>query len=156
MSSTNNRLQRLASDQKLIDGVTKYLSKFAILPVGSQDLAPADIVKILQSRIDSCQAVVAAEAARNTAVKADRDERAKTAILVSSLRRMVVGMFSQSPDTLATFGLKAPRLSKKKVATKAAAVAKGVATRKARHTLGRKQKATIKGQPPATPPPANP
>jgi len=151
-SSKSNRQSRLAADQKLIDGVMKFLSTFGSLPVDSQVLTPAEIVKVLQTRLSAGQAVVAAQAAREAAVKADRDERAKTATFVSSLRRLVEAMFAQSPDTLAAFGLTARRVAKKTVAIKATAVAKSKATRKARNTLGRKQKAKVKGTVPATPP----
>jgi len=153
MSNTRTRLVRIAADQKMIDGVVKYLTVFASLPVGSQSMAPADIVKIIQERVRSAQAVVTAEAAFKDAVKADRDERVSTAKLMSSLRRIVLGFYGESPNTLAAFGLTAPRTGKKKVDVKAAAVAKGKATRKARNTMGRKQKAKVKGSVPATPPP---
>jgi len=153
MNSTKpTRLARLAADQKLIDGVSKFLSTFGSLPVDSQMMTAADIVKVLQARLSAGQAVQTAQAARDAAVKADRDERAKTATFVSSLRRLVEAMFAQSPDTLAAFGLTARRAAKKTVAIKATAVAKSKATRKARNTLGRKQKAKVKGTAPAAPP----
>jgi hypothetical protein len=108
-------------------------------------MAPADIVKLLQSRIDEGNAVVAADAVKSAAVKAERDGRAKTSRFVSALRRVVVGMFLESPDTLAEFGLKAPKAVKHDVQTKSTAVAKSMATRKARHTLGSKQRLEIHG-----------
>jgi hypothetical protein len=143
--SFQTRLHRLDADQKLIDGVTKHLSQIDSLTVGSQKVAPADIVKILQTRIDAAHAVVAADAAQSAAVKKERDERAKTKKFVSSFRRMVSGMFSESPDTLAEFGLKTPRVGKLSADEKAAAVARNKATREARHTLGKKQKLEITG-----------
>jgi len=63
---------------------------------------------------------------------------------------MIQGMFTQSPDTLAAFGLKAPQAGKKTVATKAQALVKSEATRQARHTMGKRQKGQIKGEVPAT------
>jgi hypothetical protein len=156
--SVNTRVHRLDADQKLIDGVQKHLSQFATLPVGSQaeSLSPADIVKILQGRIDAGNAAVKADAARSAAIKAERDERNKTAPIVSSLRRIVVGMYNQSPDTLAAFGLKAPKVAKKKAQVVADAVLKNEATRKARHTQGKRQKQKVKGQLPSTPQKPNP
>jgi hypothetical protein len=139
----------MAADQAMIDGVQKFLSHLASMTVGSQTLTPADIVKVFQDRLTAGKAAQTAEAARKAAVKADRDERAKSAALVRSLRRVVVGMFEQTPDTLAAFGLAAPKAAKKKVAVKAAAVAKSKATRTARHTTGKKARLAIKGAPPA-------
>ncbi len=148
MTTQNNRGSKLTADQKMIDGIQKFLSKFASLPVGSQTLTPADIVKVFQDRLDTGNAVVSAEAARTAAIKADRDKRAQTNAFAQSFRRMVLGMFSQSPDTLAIFGLKAPKVVKKTVDAKAAAVAKSKATRVARGTKGSKQKKAIKASPP--------
>jgi hypothetical protein len=134
----------------MIEAIHKYLSQpqFATMTVGSQTVKPADIVTILQDRIDAGKAALTADAARTAAVKADRDKRAQSAALLSSFRRMIQGMYTQSPDTLAAFGLKAPRAGKKTVETKATALVKGKATRALRHTLGAKQKKAIKGTAP--------
>jgi hypothetical protein len=145
MASKQSRSQKLTGDQQMADGVQKFLNTLASLPVGSTSVTPADMVKVLQDRIASGKAVLAADAARAAAVKADRDKRAQTAAFVQSLRRIVLGMFSQSPDTLAAFGLKAPKAVKKTVEAKSAAVAKSKATRAARGTKGTKQKKAIKG-----------
>jgi hypothetical protein len=146
-----NRPKQLAADQKMIEGVNKHLAQFASLSVAGQIVSSTDIVKVLQTRIDVSKAATAADAARTEAVKADHDEHAKTALFVSSLRRVVVGMFITSPETLAEFGLTAPKAGKPSAATKAAAVAKNKATRKARGTVGPKKKLAIHGnvEPPA-------
>jgi hypothetical protein len=55
-------------------------------------------------------------------------------------------MFAGSIDTLADFGLKAPKVRVPLTPDeKAAAVAKGKATRAARHTMGAKQKKKVSG-----------
>lgn len=149
MPTNTNRNGQLAADQAMVDGVEKFLATFASLPVGSQILAPADIVKVFQDRINAAKAVITAEAQRTAAVKSNRDERTKTAAFVQSFRRMVIGMFSQSPDTLAIFGLKAPKVVKKTLETKTTAVAKSMATRTARGTKGKRQRLEIKGTAPA-------
>jgi hypothetical protein len=149
MSTNQNRIHLLDADQKMIDAVQKHLSQLASLPVGSQKSTPADIVKVYQDRLAAGQAVVTAEAARAAAVKANRDKRAQTATFVSSFKRMVLGMFSQSPDTLADFGLKAPKAVKKTVAVKATALVKTKATRAARNTMGSVQKKKVKGTAPS-------
>jgi hypothetical protein len=152
MTNTNNkRGDRIAADQAMINGILKFLAQIATLPVGATNMTPADIVKILQDRVNAGQAVQTADAARTAAVKADRDERAKTSAFMQALRRIVLGMFQEAPDTLAIFGLTAPKVRKSKVATKAAAVAKNKATREARGTVGPKKKLTIKGAVPTAP-----
>ena len=142
ITSNRNRTLRLTGDQKLIDGVLQHLASLPAMPVGSQMMTPADIVKLLQDRIGNGKAALKAESDQAAAVKAERDELAKTATVVSSFIRMVSGMFSASPDTLAAFGLKPRKVTPLTAEKKAAAVAKQKATRKARGTLGKKQKKT--------------
>jgi len=166
MTTSNKRSDAIAADQAMINGIDKFLAQIASLPVGRQTMTPADIVKVFQERLDAGKAVQTAHAAHVAAVKADRDLRVKTAATVQSVRRIVLGMFAQTPDNLAIFGLTAPKVAKKKVAVKATAVAKSKATREARNTLGKKAKLAIKGtvpagktepvQTPATPTPTPP
>jgi len=140
-----NRVSQLAGEQKLIDGTKQFLWQLQSIPVGSQMVTPPEIVKILDDRIALVKAAMAAADARAAAVKAERDERKKTTPFVNSLKRIVVGMFSQSPDTLGVFGLKAPKVAKRTVAGKSVAVAKVAATRKARNTMGPKARKSVKG-----------
>jgi hypothetical protein len=134
------RQARITADQQLIAGVQQYLAQLGTLTVGSQKMAPADIVKAIQGRIDASNAAVKADAAHVAALQAETTELTGTAILVSSLRTLVMGMYSPSPDVLAAFGLVPRKRTEPSAATKAAAAAKSRATRKARGTLGKKQK----------------
>jgi hypothetical protein len=144
-SAKTNRVQQLAADQKLIDGTEQFLSQITSLPVGSQTVTPAQIVQVFAGRIKTSKAAMAAGDARRAAVKADRDGREKTALFVQALKRIVTGMFLQSPDTLGVFGLTAPKVGKLSAAEKAVAVEKISATKKARGPIGRKQRAKVKG-----------
>ena len=157
MSSVNNsRNDHETADQKMLVGTQQVLSKLTTMTVGSQSLATADLVKVFQDRIASSQAVQTANAARTAAVKADRDKRTQTAPLVKAFKRVVQGMYSESPDILAVFGLQPVKVGAPTVATKAAAAEKSVATRKARHTMGTVQKKDIHGAPPSAPAKAPP
>ena len=147
--NTNRRSDRIAADQAMIDGFTKFLMQAPPFTVGSQTLTPAAIVQLFQDRINASDAVLPTEAARTAAVKAERDERATTAPLVRSIRRMVLAMYEQSPDKLAFFGIQAPKPGKKTAQAKATAAAKGKATRAARHTMGSRQKKRVTGNAPA-------
>jgi hypothetical protein len=149
-STKTNRVQQLASEQKLIDGTKQFLSQLSSLPVGSQNVTPAQIVQVFVDRIATGKAAVAADDARKAAVKADRDERTKSAPFTHAFKRIVIGMFLQSPDTLGVFGLQAPKVGKKTAANKAAAAQKTTATKKARGPIGAKQRAKVKGTVPTT------
>ena len=148
-TQSNKRSDQIAADQAMINGVQKFLSQLTSITVGSQSVTPAAIVQVFQARISAAQAVVTTTAARTAAVKTNLDERANTLAFVQALRRIVVGMFQESPDTLAVFNLTAPKAGKKSVATLATAVAKSKATRVARNTMGSKQKKSITGTVPA-------
>ena len=145
MTTTRTRTSKQAADQKLIDGTQQYLSQQASLTVGGATYTPAQIVQIFTDRIASNKAVETATAQKTAAIKADRDKRAATAPVAKAYRRMLEGMYSESPDTLAAFGLAPPKVATKTVAVKNDAVAKSLATRAARHTMGPKEKAKIHG-----------
>src|SRR5260370_17214894 len=61
-----NRNAKISADQKMIDGIQKFLMQFASLPVGSQTVTPAEIVKVFQDRLDPGKALLAPQAARTT------------------------------------------------------------------------------------------
>ena len=147
----HNRAKALVADQKLIDGVSQFLSHLASLPVGSKSVTPADIIKVLQDRLASSKAVNTTDAAHQAAVNADRDERASTSRFIAALRLVIMGMFSNSPDTLAVFGMSVRKTGKPSATTLANAAAKNKATREARHTLGKKARLKVQGVVPAEP-----
>jgi len=149
-NTINKRADRIVADQAMINGIQKFLTQIKTLPVGATNMTPAAIIAVFQARLDAGQATQVAEAARTAAVKADLDERTKTAAFVQAFRRIVLGMFQEAPDTLAIFGMTAPKARKTTVATKATAVAKNKATRTARGTVGPKKKLAITGTVPAT------
>jgi len=140
-----NRSQQQTGDQKLIDGLSKHASTVSSLVIGGTSYPTTAIVAALQTRLATANAAISTRATWQTAVKADIGERAKTKTFVSGLRQALQVAFAGSIDALADFGL-TPR--KQRVVTpekKAAAAAKAKATRAARHTMGKNQKAAIKG-----------
>jgi hypothetical protein len=148
----NNRTQQQTSDQELIAGLTKHQPTLSSLVIGGTSFKTADLNGILQTRIDAATKAVTARATWQAAVKADIEERTKTKTFVSGLRQALQVAFAGSIEALADFGLK-PR--KARVTTpeqKAAAAAKAKATRIARHTMGPKQKAQVKGTVPQAAP----
>jgi len=146
MSTTNNnRTTQQVHVQKLIDGLNKHSQMIPSLVIGGTSLTTAAIIAILQTRLATANAAQSTRATWQNAVKADKDERVKTRGFLLALQQALLVAFGGSIDALADFGL-TPR--KPHVITpekKAAAAAKAKATRAARHTLGKNQKAAIKG-----------
>jgi predicted aminopeptidase len=147
-------LALVEQDKKLLAGVMKDLANQSFT-VSDKTCTSQDVVNVLQGRISKAQAVEAARAALQAALKAHREERAQTAGFVSAFRAIVKGMYS-SPETLADFGLSPRKSTKKTLSTKVTAVAKTKATRTARGTKGPKAKAKIKGAAPAANPTTKP
>jgi hypothetical protein len=158
-----NRNTRLAQAQQLSDGVSRHAGVIPTLVIDGHPYAAADIVAVLQEIIASETSAVTTHAQWRAAVAADRAERARRKTFLSGLQQALRVAFGGQIDVLGDFGLAArkPR-TPLTPQQKAAAAAKARATREARHTMGHKQKAKIKGtvpqaaNPPAATPPATP
>jgi len=148
----NNRLSQSASEQKLIDGLTKHAQTITSFVIGGVTMQTKDIITNLQALIASASAVQTSRATWQNNVKSDKAERDKLKTFVSGLKQALLVAFAGSIDALADFGLTARKPRVLTPEQKTAAAAKAKATRAARHTLGTKQKAAIKGTVPTTTP----
>jgi hypothetical protein len=163
--SKENRSQRITSLQQLKAGLDKHAQTLATVVIDGATFKQADVDTALTELVTTAQQVVTTKAAWQAAVTADKAKEEAQKPFVSGLKAAVHLAFGQQVDALADFGLDprktpAPRTP----AEKAASAAKALATRAARHTMGTKQKAAIKGDvskptpggggtpPPATPP----
>jgi hypothetical protein len=137
----NARNDRVTADQAMIDGTNKNKAKLPpTFPLGDQTVTPDDIIKTYESRIATAKAVVVADAQRDAVIKVDNETRAGTRAQTLAYKRLILAMFAELPNVLGDFALKAPKPTPPTVETKAKAVAKSRATRKALGTLGTDQK----------------
>jgi hypothetical protein len=139
-----------AAEQALIDGIIEHQAALpASFIVAGVPVPSTSVVSMLKARIAARAAVASAKASYQAVVKASRDENAQSQPVVSNVREAIKLMFAGQIDVLADFGLK-PRKARTPLSPeeKAASVAKGKATRKARHTMGPKAKARITGENP--------
>jgi hypothetical protein len=149
--STPSKSKETAGLTLLIAGTHKHFPNGS-LAFGGATYTPPEFVQLVQSLIDLIDGVNAADAAHQAKLN---DARARTPALRKAIRAFVAfvrATFGNSPEVLVDFGLtphKAP--APKTVEEKAAAAAKNLATRKARHTLGKNQKKSVKGTAPASP-----
>jgi hypothetical protein len=109
-------------------------------------------VAFIQSRIDAANAVATAKANWLNAAATYKTINAQAVIVVRELRNLVIGIFGASSSKLADFGFAPSKRTPLTPAKKAAAAVKRAATRKARGTMGKKQKLAITGTVPATEP----
>jgi hypothetical protein len=140
-----SRAAQLATLAKLVEGLKKHEQTLQSLVIAGQSYKTADLVTVVQARYDAANAALQTKAVWQNAVKADHDERAKTNTFISGLRQSLLVAFAGSIDNLADFGLvprKKPTLTPEQ---RVAMAQKAKATRAARHTMGKNQKAQIKG-----------
>jgi len=135
---------------KAIAGTQKHLMNLASIILNGAAFTPAQIIALLQAESDSIVAFDAADGQRKKAVATEKAASAAANPVFVTFRREVVNMFATQPETLADFGFVPPKKRVVSPATQVEAAQKRKATRKARNTMGKKQKAEIKGE--VTPP----
>jgi hypothetical protein len=150
MSKGKNR--EAASVKQLIAGVNKhYPDASAKLPVGGATFTVSSLTQLLQDFVDAREAVEASRAAMRAKVEAERTQAPSRRAVIRALEKVVRGSFGNAADILADFGfLPAKVRTPQKTEEKAVAVAKRDATRKARKTMGKVQKKSVKGAVKAT------
>ncbi len=140
-----NRIDQTTAEQTLIDGFNKHAATIPSMVINGVMQTTKDIVATLQSRIDSAKTALSTRATWQTAIRTDRTLRDTTKTYVSGVKQGLLVAFAGQLDTLADFGLTARAKPVRTPEEKIAAAAKAKATREARHTMGSKQKAAIKG-----------
>ncbi len=132
-----------AEYQALLVGLPKYCPN-TVFTIGGQSLTTPQVVALITTILNVSSAVAPAKAAAKAAVAAIETTDASDGQTVKGVREVVAWMFNNVPTTLAAFAIE-PRKSPKplSVEARAAATAKADATRKARGTTSKKQKAAI-------------
>jgi hypothetical protein len=145
--ANSNRPTIQARLAKAINGIGKRLQGAVpnVVLVGVTYTLPQAIA-FFQSAIDSVNAVAAAKAKWQDAVKADRVLLKNVFLALLDLQNIARALFGNATDPLADFGFTPRKTNHKRTgATIVGAAAKSKATRTARHTMGSKQKKAVKG-----------
>jgi hypothetical protein len=155
MSTNNipNKTTARALNQKAAQGIDKYFAKVGSLTIGGVAYTPDSLKAVLLAEVDASEAVDTTRAQLHQQVATHRTEAAKARSVRGSLRTYILGAYGPAAvQMLGDFGMSAPKRASKTVQAKAEAVAKGKATREARHTMGSKQEESVHGAPeqPAT------
>lgn len=159
-SGKPTKASALASVQAIIAGTHKH-NPNGSLTFGNATYTLDSLVQTLQRLADAMTAHDAAQAKAKDVLAALRDVSAQVGPVLRAYRRWIVATYGNATETLADYGLKpgkakAPRTSEQK----ATAAAKLRATREARGTTSKKQKASIHGVVTTTkaapPPPPSP
>jgi hypothetical protein len=149
-----NMTTRLKQLQKIQEGLGKHLANVGPLTLDGVTVTIADLAALIQADLDAMDASAKARAASRVSVQAERDAHAKALRFLRALKAYVIATFGKTPaasSTLEDFGYKPHKGFARTPEQKAEAKAKAAATRKARHTMGPKQKKLVTGDTPSEP-----
>jgi hypothetical protein len=135
-------------DQQIVAGIQQELQAIPTMYLGSRTFTPATLAAYIQRRIDLASDVLTTRAAWQNAVATYEATNAETNVVIADLRNFLIGAFGRDSVKLAAFGLVAPKRPVLTPEQRAAAALKARATRKARKTMGKKQKAKVVGESP--------
>jgi len=145
-----------AEYQALIAGINTLLPSVDPFVLGNATISRADLLAKLQSLLNADNATKAAQTAYHNAVQSERSLTVAVAPLRAQLKLYLQSRFGKTSTQLQSFGFTPNKVPDKPVASKSTGVAKALATRKARGTLGKKQKSKIHGTVPAASAPTPP
>jgi hypothetical protein len=134
-----------AEYKTLINGLNTTLPSVDSFVINGTTWSRADLLTRLQSRIDAAEATKAARTTLHNAVNSEQELNAQIAPLRAGIKTYLQSRFGKTSGQLQLFGFAQTKATQKSAQSKANAVVKSKATRKARGTLGKKQKSTIKG-----------
>ena len=148
MSTSNSKTTKaaaLAQVQAFIAGINKHLPNGSF-PIGGTTYTTATLIPVFQGLVNAMSARDTAQAGAKDALAAEEAAQAQVGPILLAFKHLVLVQFAKSAQTLTDFGLTPPK-ARAPLTTeqRAARAAKANATRAARGTLGKKQKAAIKG-----------
>jgi hypothetical protein len=154
MGTNKNKTQRQNTNRKIVGAIKSHLR--ASITLAGAKYAPVTLAKMFQEGIDVADASDRAAKTWHLAVAAEREKTEALAAVQTSLRNYVSATFGEASTEFADFGFVPRTVTPVDAATKANAVVLRAATRKARGTVGKKQKRKIKGTAVAPAEPADP
>jgi hypothetical protein len=143
--STTNITNLIASMNHLVSGIKENQPKAVFVLSGTKYTA-AELVTLLQKIVTALQAVPPVRGAYLEAAKAADTLVTQNRGVLRSLKRYLQNQVGDKASVLATYGLTPEKSTgTRSPAAKVAAADAAKATRVARHTMGKKQKAKITG-----------
>ncbi len=137
---------RVHSDHTLMTGVLEHLGDDGFVIVGGTKYSGAEIASWLRERNDSLQALAVARAEATRLKREDDALTARTDVLLALVRQTLLAMYFGHDAVLADLGLSPRKPPRQLTAEEKKAKADKIrATRKARGTIGPREKAKIRG-----------
>jgi len=144
-----NRSSQQDRFRKIVLAIPKYLTALTTVILAGATFTVQGLVDFFNGQIALLDAATNARAQLKAAVKAIKDNRTTNGPVVKGFNDLILSMFSNQPTVLAAFGIATRKQPAKTSEAKALAAQRNVATRKARNTMGKKQRKDVKGNVPA-------
>jgi hypothetical protein len=158
-NNKTSKASRQDAIRKVLAGWTKYFGNVAQVVLAGTDFTPASLQQFLLADIATSDAADQQKGAWMKSVQLERASRTNTDPVLRAIRSLVLSQYGdtkQANDVFAVFGYSPRTRRKAKTADKAKAAEKAVATREARGVTGKRKRAGIKGNVPATSPAGQP
>lgn len=130
--------------QALISGLQKHFPNGSFT-LGNVPYTTAALVTLFTSLADAIAAADSAKASAKQAVAAARAVRVKVGPVMQDLLRFLLVTFRTADSILADFGIQPTGAKTKTAEEKAAAAAKAKSTREKRGIVGKRKRASVKG-----------
>jgi hypothetical protein len=140
-----SRQDKLTRDYVLKNGIQKHFTGQPAFVFQGKTLSKADLVALVEEHETAIADLQKAEAAVKAAVTRERAKNAEIHAMGVRIHAWAHIRYPHDIAILADFGTAPVKHGVKSPAVKALAAERMRATRKARHTLGKRQKAKIKG-----------
>jgi predicted Fe-Mo cluster-binding NifX family protein len=142
-----NKTTALARNKKISEGVNKHFAKVKSLTIAGDEYTPKSLLAVLSAEDDASLAVDSTRKQLEAQVVTHRTAKVTAAALRSALKVYILGNYGKKAvQMLGDFGMSVPKgPGARTVDEKSKAVAKNLATRAARHTMGNKQKLRVTG-----------
>ena len=145
MPTVQNNAVIVDACSQRINALKKYVTPKTEIPIDGTPYKLAEVIDVFQSSLDA-RAEIMAKRSELKASLSKRKEIEDTRRSVDvGLRAWVASKFGANSKEAHEFGYPPRKATKKDVATKFHAVEQSIATREARHTMGKKEKEKVKG-----------
>jgi hypothetical protein len=136
---------KVARAQGMMKGIRTRLADEKVVVLSDERFTPGELIEVYKQHLDALRRIWELDIERALAIEKERaiDKRVKA--VTRDLKSFIGGRHGLTSVTMREFGLAPNKVPKMSAMAKKVANEKRQATRKARRTMGRKQRARIKG-----------
>ena len=146
MSVNQNNAKVIEACGQRLKALKKHVTATkATMSIAGKPMKLADVLAVYQNAVDTRTALIEERASFDKALTARDDAEVSRLAMDAGLKSWVASQFGPSSLEAQEFGFVPRKVTAASAATKALAAKKNLATREARGTKGKRQKAQIKG-----------